>query len=135
MIYLIGKSLHLLAMVIWLGGMIFVPVAIRSFRDSQLPQDLLIKLSRVFALLCTPAMIAVWAVGLFIASAGGWLSDGWLLTKLAVVLVLSGLHGAMVGQLRRAATSGGSLGVLRNMHLPVIGMLLLIILLAVIRPF
>lgn len=41
-------------------------------------------------------MIVVWASGLFIASSGGWLTSGWMQAKLAVVIILSGLHGAMV---------------------------------------
>jgi putative membrane protein len=44
----------------------------------------------------TPAMIATWVFGLWLAVAGGWFSDGskWLHFKLLLVLALSGFHGA-----------------------------------------
>ncbi len=134
MVYLGAKALHILAMVIWMSGMIFVPIAIRSYGPGSPPADACRRLSRIFASLCTPAMIAVWILGLYIASAGGWLSGGWLLTKLGLVVVLSGLHGAIAGQLRRAASEGGRAPLLGIMYLPVLVLLAAILFLAVLRP-
>ena len=134
MLYALAKALHLIVMVIWLAGMVFVPLMVRSFGAEGPPLDVAARLRRVFSLLCTPAMIAVWALGLWIASSGGWLTSSWLLAKMAVVIVLSGLHGAMVGQLRRAATDRGTTGALGVLHWPVLILLTVIVLLAVVRP-
>jgi putative membrane protein len=40
-----------------------------------------------------PAMIIVWVLGLWLAWSGGWFSSGWLHAKIALVIVLSGVHG------------------------------------------
>lgn len=134
MIYTIAKSFHLFAMVVWMAGMIFVPVAVASFGAAGPGRELANAIKRVFSLLCTPAMIAVWVFGLWIASSGGWLSSGWLIAKMAAVLVLSGLHGAMVGQLRRVSEGSSPSAALRFMYLPVLLILLGVIVLAVFRP-
>ena len=49
----------------------------------------------------TPAMIVVWALGIALAFSGSWFSSSWLQVKLALVIVLSGLHGVQSGALRR----------------------------------
>ena len=38
-------------------------------------------------------MIATWALGLWLAWIGPYLTAGWLHAKLALVLILSGVHG------------------------------------------
>jgi uncharacterized membrane protein len=135
MTYLAVKALHILGMVIWMAGMIFVSVVFRAYAPERPPAEVAQKLARSFGYLCTPAMIVVWTAGLFVASSGGWLSSGWMQAKLAGVIILSGLHGAMVGQLRRAGRLEGSPKALAVMQFPVIGLVLVAILLAVFRPF
>jgi putative membrane protein len=48
---------------------------------------------RLLRFIATPAMIATWILGLWIAYDGGWFSAGWLHAKLLLVLILSGVHG------------------------------------------
>src|SRR5262249_22029831 len=43
----------------------------------------------------TPAMIATWALGLWMIYDASWMSAHWLHVKLALVTVLSGLHGML----------------------------------------
>ena len=50
-----------------------------------------------------PALVLAWLLGLWLAHAGGWFEAGWLHAKLALVLVVSGLHGWLSGALRRLA--------------------------------
>jgi putative membrane protein len=45
-------------------------------------------------------MLATWALGLWLAWAGSWLSAPWLHAKIVLVLVLSGLHGFAVRWVR-----------------------------------
>lgn len=51
----------------------------------------------------TPALVLAWGFGLWLALQAGWLHSGWLHVKLALVLVLSALHGVLSGSLRRAS--------------------------------
>lgn len=134
MIYQLAKALHLFAMVIWMSGMIFAPLAVGA-RGGTPDPDLLARYRRLFGLVTTPAMLAVWVFGLILATSGGWLSSGWMLAKIGIVVVLSGLHGAIAGQLRRAAATGSGVGALGRLHYTVIGLVLAAIVLAVFRPF
>lgn len=134
MIYLLVKAAHLLAMVIWLSGMILVPLLMARSAGRVMVADTAQALRQALAL-SSAAMVAVWVLGLTLAQMGGAFADGWLQAKLALVLVLSGLHGALVGQLRRAA--GGAVvspfpGLAAGV---VLGLLAGILVLAVVRPF
>jgi putative membrane protein len=42
-----------------------------------------------------PAMVASWALGLWMVYDGGWISAPWLHAKLLLVVVLSGVHGML----------------------------------------
>lgn len=50
-----------------------------------------------------PAMILVWAFGLTLAFQGKWFGAPWLTAKLALVVLLSAVHGLLSGSLRRLA--------------------------------
>lgn len=134
MIYLLVKATHLVAMVTWMAGMITVPLTLASFGPAGPAPETRVRLRRVFAALCTPAMLVVWVAGLTIATQGGWLGDVWLQIKLTLVIVLSGLHGAMSGQLRRVAAGGPVPALARNLHWAVLTILAIIVVLAVVKP-
>ena len=55
----------------------------------------------------TAAMLGAWGFGLVLATMGGWFASRWLVAKLVVVVVLSGVHGVLSARLRVAA--GGRL--------------------------
>ena len=48
---------------------------------------------RLLRAIINPAMVATWVLGLWLALDGGFLRSGWLHGKLALVLILSGMHG------------------------------------------
>ena len=50
---------------------------------------------RLLKAIINPAMIVTWLAGLYLAYAGGWYLSGWFHAKFALVLVLSGFHGAL----------------------------------------
>ena len=84
----------------------------------------------------TPAMLLALSFGILLGVQGGWFSSGWLGRKILLVLGLSGLHGALVGKLRRAIweiPGGAERGV--RLFLPIGATLLaLIVLLVTIKP-
>ena len=51
----------------------------------------------------TPAMVVAWMAGLWMAFSSGAIGEGWFHAKLLAVLILSGAHGMMVGQVKRFA--------------------------------
>ena len=98
MLYELTKTAHLVALFVWIGGMVTVALALRY------PADVLFlkPLKSYDRAVTTPAMIAALLFGILLGIQGGWFSSAWLWMKIILVLVLSGLHGALVGKLRKA---------------------------------
>lgn len=113
MAYLLLKALHLAAAVTWIGGMLGVAIVLARVRP-QHGQATVPSLDRLRAWdrrVTTPAMLLAWMLGMVLASVGHWFPQGWLMAKLACVLLLSGLHGKLAGRLRgRSPTPAGPPG-------------------------
>ncbi len=90
-------ALHLIAVVIWVGGLL-VNGAVLGGKPEP---GTIATLRRWNLRLVAPAMILVWALGITLAVQGGWFVAGWLHAKLLFVLLLSALHGMQTGTLRR----------------------------------
>lgn len=110
--YLWLKALHIIAVVTWVSGMMIVAVTIAAAGAGQRASaDLSALLGRVRLWdrrVTTPAMLLVWGLGLTLALMGHWFEQPWLSIKLAVVLLLSALHGMLSGTLRRLTRSDGA---------------------------
>jgi putative membrane protein len=50
---------------------------------------------RLLRAIINPAMVASWALGLWMVYEGGWIAAHWLHVKLLLVVALSGLHGML----------------------------------------
>ena len=82
----------------------------------------------------TPAMLLVWALGLTLALSGGWFKAPWLIAKLGFVVALSGLHGIQSAKLRRMAGGGVAPAPTRFAAPLAIAVILVIAVLAVLKP-
>ena len=131
MLYELTKAAHLVSLFVWIGGMVAVALALRYPADG-----FLISLKAYDRAVTTPALIAALAFGILLGIHGGWFSSGWLGGKIILVLVLSGLHGALVGRLRKAAREKPSeVQPQGKMFLPIgLVVLTLIILLVTLKP-
>jgi putative membrane protein len=101
------KALHIVAVISWMAGLLYLP---RLFvyhadceRKSASSEQFKVMERRLLKGIMTPAMIVVWASGLTLAWRMGFFTSGWLHAKLALVLVLSGLHGYFAGRVRAFA--------------------------------
>jgi len=109
--YLWIKALHIAAVVTWIGGMLVVAVTIAAVAGVRGQQEIATRsafLERVRLWdqrVTSPAMLLVWILGLTLALTGNWFPQTWLLVKLALVLLLSALHGVLSGRLRRLSRS------------------------------
>ncbi len=92
-------ALHLIAIVIWVGGLLVNGAILGGSPD----HDTVVSVRRWNLRLLAPAMILVWVLGIALAVQGGWFVAGWLHAKLLFVLLLSALHGVQTGTLRRMA--------------------------------
>ena len=107
MLYLWLKALHVIAIIAWMAGMLYLP---RLFvyhcaapPGSVQSETFKVMERRLLKAIMTPAMIAAWALGLVLVWQGGWLTAGWLHAKLALVLGLSGVHGLLARQVKAFA--------------------------------
>jgi putative membrane protein len=82
-------------------------------------------------------MVLTWVLGLWLVWQGGWLSSGWLHAKLALVLVLSGVHGYFSASVRKFAADANTVSQ-RNWRMwnevPTI-LMVVIVILVVVKPF
>ncbi|HKU94516.1 MAG TPA: protoporphyrinogen oxidase HemJ [Vineibacter sp.] len=97
MLYLVLKSLHIIAVIAWMAGMLYLP---RLFvyhcdaeKGSKQSETFKIMERRLLRAIINPAMVLTWAMGLSLA----WLNDywlqGWFIAKIVLVLALSAVHG------------------------------------------
>ncbi len=96
------KAFHIIAVIAWMAGMLYLP---RLFvyhcaaeKGSVQSETFKVMERRLLRGIINPAMIATWVLGLWLAWLGpdshdGWFSSGWLQAKLALVVLLSVLHG------------------------------------------
>lgn len=101
------KAAHVLSVIAWMAGLLYLPrlfvyhagVAVGS-EASETFKTMERKLYRGIT---TPAMIASWIFGLWLAFGYGLVdfSQGWMWVKALTVIVLTGVHG-FYGSLRRA---------------------------------
>lgn len=136
------KSLHLAAVMIWMGGMVVLVVARGWVASAAVPRPAqaqgAIEAMRAWDRQVTlPAMGLTWALGILIAVQGSWFSSPWLSVKLILVLALSGLHGMLSGSMRRLAEdpSARPPAVSRFAAAFVLASITVIAILVIVKPF
>ncbi|MCI0598342.1 MAG: protoporphyrinogen oxidase HemJ [Beijerinckiaceae bacterium] len=91
------KVLHILAMISWMSGMLYLPRLFvyhaESPRGSQQADTFVLMERRLMYRIMMPAMLVTWAAGAAIAFHAGVLTAGWFHAKLVLVIALSALHG------------------------------------------
>lgn len=93
------KALHILAVISWMAGMLYLPrlMVYHAMAEAGSAQSETFKVMerRLLKAIINPAMVVTWLAGLWLAWSGGWFTAGWFHAKLALVLVLSGVHGML----------------------------------------
>jgi putative membrane protein len=135
------KAFHIMAVVAWFAGLFYLPRLFVYHADakpgSELSETLKVMEYRLLTAIMTPAMVAVWVLGLTLAYWEGAFSDGWLHAKLALVFLLSGFQGALSRWTKDFAADRNSRSAkfyrIAN-EVPTV-FLILIVLLVVLKPF
>jgi protoporphyrinogen IX oxidase len=98
--YSIVKAFHIIAVIAWMAGMLYLPRLFVYHADAapgtQLSETLKVMEARLLRVIINPAMAATWILGLLLVFAFDVVdirADGWLHAKLTFVLIMSGLHG------------------------------------------
>ncbi len=101
------KAGHVIAVISWMAGMLYLPRLFVYHCDaapgSVQSETFKIMERRLYRLIINPAMMVTWVLGLWLAWKEFGFSGGWLHAKIALVIVLSGVHGYLGGAVRRFA--------------------------------
>jgi protoporphyrinogen IX oxidase len=101
------KALHVIAVIAWMAGMLYLPRLFvyhtATTAGSEASETFKIMERRLLKAIMTPSMLVVWVAGLWLIWQGGFLSSGWMHGKLALVLVLTGIHGWFAGMVKTFA--------------------------------
>jgi putative membrane protein len=135
------KALHVIAVIAWMAGMLYLPRLFvyhcEAEPGSTQSETFKVMERRLLKAIMLPAMIATWIFGLWLAWEAGFFKSGWLHAKLALVLAMSGIHGWLSRLSRDFAND-------QNRHtqkfyrylneVPTV-LMILIVLLVVLKPF
>lgn len=98
------KAAHVISVIFWMAGMYMLPRLFvyhwSAAPGSQLSETMKAAERRLLRIIINPAMIAAWIFGLALVftlypGLEGFGQAGWLHAKLALVIGLSALHGAL----------------------------------------
>ena len=99
--YLLFKSIHLIAVISWMAGLLYLPRifvyhsdAIKNNKSEDLTSTLKAMERRLFVYIMNPAMIVSWIFGILLIHTIGIDNVGflWLQLKLLLVVVLTIYH-------------------------------------------
>lgn len=95
--YGVAKALHVISVIAWMAGMFYLPrlFVYHAEAGAGSPQSDTFKVMerRLLRAIMNPAMIATYVFGIaMLALTPGWLSDGWLHAKLALVVAMTVVH-------------------------------------------
>ena len=96
--YLLFKSLHLIAVISWMAGLLYLPRIFVYHSENMNNKEICTVFKtmekKLFNFIMTPAMILSWLFGLVLISTIGFenLSSKWLQIKLILVILLTFYH-------------------------------------------
>jgi putative membrane protein len=95
--YLWIKALHIVAIISWMAGMLYLPRLFvyhaQAPKGSEQARTFATMERRLMRFIMAPALIVTWISGISLAYQSGYFHAGWLHGKLALVVALTALHG------------------------------------------
>ncbi|RPG06261.1 MAG: protoporphyrinogen oxidase HemJ [Pelagibacteraceae bacterium TMED267] len=107
--YLLFKSLHLISVISWMAGLLYLPrifvYHVQNKSENKVSEVFKVMERKLYFYIMTPAMTLSWIFGLLLIHSIGLqqLEQTWLLLKLVLVIILTIYHfylGKMVNQFR-----------------------------------
>ena len=97
-LYLLLKSLHLISVVSWMAGLLYLPriFVYHAENNSEIKTSEIFKImeKKLYFYIMTPAMILSWLFGLLLIHSIGFEQIGqtWMISKLILVVILTLYH-------------------------------------------
>jgi len=135
------RALHVIAVIAWMAGMLYLPrlyvYHAAAKPGSELSETFKVMERRLLRGIVNPAMIATWVLGLLLAWLGHHWTEGWFHAKVALLILMQLLHAAFARWRRQfeADDNRHSQRFYRVANeLPTV-LLIAIVLLAMLKPF
>ena len=112
--YLLFKSLHLIAVVSWMAGLLYLPrifvYHVENYQKKETTKIFETMERKLYFYIMRPAMIVSWLFGFILIYINGFevLSALWLQIKLLFVIILSAYH-EYLGKCMRSLKDGSNL--------------------------
>ena len=115
--YLLFKSIHLIAVISWMAGLLYLPrifvyhsESVRDNKSEDLKETFKVMERRLFVYIMNPAMILSWIFGVLLIHTIGMGSFNflWLQLKLLFVVILTIYHFFLFQCLRKFAENNNS---------------------------
>ena len=95
--YLLFKALHLIAIVSWMAGLLYLPrifVYHAETKNDEVKNTFKVMERKLFVYIMNPAMILSWLFGLILIHSIGIqsFSEFWLIAKIVLVILLTFYH-------------------------------------------
>ena len=135
------KALHVIAVISWMAGMLYLPRLFVYHCDaeagSKQSETFKVMERRLLKAIINPAMIITWLAGLYLAWSGHWYTSGWFHGKFTLVLILSGVHGFFSRWVKDFAADRNtrSQKFYRIINEVPTGLMILIVILVIVKPF
>ena len=135
------KAIHVIAVIAWMAGMLYLPRLFVYHADaevgSELSETLKVMEGRLLRIIINPAMGITWALGLWMAWYSEWYTSWWFIVKFALVLAMSGVHGHFTAAVRHFATDSNqrSARYWRMMNEVPTVLMIVIVVLVIVKPF
>jgi len=135
------KALHVIAVISWMAGMLYLPRLFvyhcETEAGSRQSETFKVMERRLLTVIINPAMVATWALGLWLVWDAGLLGARWLQAKFVLVLALSAVHGFFVRCVRDfgADQNRRSQKFYRLINEVPTALMIGIVILAVVKPF
>ncbi len=96
-LFLWAKSLHVIAIIAWMAGMLYLPRLFVYHCDAEpgsgQSETFKVMERRLLKAIINPSMAVAWILGLWMAFELEYWSEGWFHAKFTLVLIMSGVHG------------------------------------------
>jgi putative membrane protein len=134
-------ALHIIAVIAWMAGMLYLPrlyvYHARAAKGSELSETFKVMERRLLRGIINPAMIAAWILGLSLAWQGNHWLEGWFHAKVVLLIGMQIIH-AGLARWRRAFAKDANVHsdrFYRFMNEVPTLLLIGIVILAVVKPF
>ena len=135
------KALHVIAVMSWMAGMLYLPRLFIYHCDaepgSKQSETFKVMEGRLLRVIINPAMVISWVLGLWLAWHSGFWQSGWFIAKLLAVIALSASHGYFSAAVRAFAEDRNTrpAGHWRLMNEVPTLLMIVIVVLVIVKPF